>query len=326
MIVIKFGGAALADSYNVSNSIEYIKKVLDRKPVVVVSAIKDVTDLLLDTINQSIKGNHKAVLQNLSSLVSKHTEVANEILKSDKIKEQLSNDFDKAFLELESLFKSIEVLKECSPKATDYILSFGEKLCSKLVANILLDQGVDAEHISGEELIVTDSNFGFAYPEFDLTAKKVQLRLQAVIEKGKIPIVTGFIGANQKNETTTLGRGGSDFTASILAYCLNADEAWYLKEVDGIMTADPKIVKNAKTIPKISYEEVAELSYFGAKVLHPIAIHPLRQKNIASFIKNVYKFDFEGTEVSDKKSDNGNPVKQRFRKLSEQTAKKSISH
>jgi len=114
-----------------------------------------------------------------------------------------------------------------------------------------------------------------------------------------IPVVAGFIGSNEKGHTTTLGRGGTDFSASILAYCLDAKEVWYLKEVNGIMSADPKIVANAKSIEKITYDEVAELSYFGAKVLHPIAVHPLKEKKIPSFVKNVYDFDFRGTEIVD---------------------------
>ncbi len=306
MIVIKFGGAAMADSDNVRNSVEYIKKIRDKKPVVVVSAMKGVTDILIKTIDDAVNKRNKNVLDNTNMLRVKHEKPVNELINSEKLKNEALKYFNESFLELYSIFKSISVLGECSPKTYDYVVSMGEKLSSKIVASVLLDEGILAEQVIGEDLIVTDSNFTNAFPNMESTEKKVKSRLSS---PDTIPIITGFTGANEKRETTTLGRGGSDFTASILAYCLNAEEAWFLKEVDGILTADPKLVANAKTVARMSYDEVAELSYFGAKVLHPVAILPLKEKQIPSFIKNVYSFDFIGTEITNKKITNGHPIK-----------------
>lgn len=304
MIVLKFGGAALADTDSIKNAASYIRNVHDKKPIVVVSAMGGVTDLLITTIADAVSDKRKNVLSDLRMLRGKHEKAASDLIKSSELKNETSGYLDDNFLELQSLFKSISVLKECSPKTYDYILSFGEKLCSKIVANVLLDQNIPAEQITGEELIVTDSNFGYAYPDFPLSEKKIQDRMHMLPNSG-IPIVTGFIGATEKGETTTLGRGGSDFTASILAYCLDAKEVWFLKEVDGIMTADPGMVTNARTIEQMSYEEVAELSYLGAKVLHPIAIQPLKEKQIPSFIKNVHRRGLGGTAVTNNEIEDG---------------------
>ncbi|MBN2421814.1 bifunctional aspartate kinase/homoserine dehydrogenase I [Candidatus Woesearchaeota archaeon] len=309
MIVLKFGGASLRDSDNVNNVIEYIKKVQNKNPVVVVSAMKGVTDLLIETINYSVNKENEKITQNLNLLKKKHGTVVNDLIKSNKIKNTVLDYLDNNISELNSLFNSISILGESTPKSYAYIVSFGEKLCSKIVASILLDQGMNAEQITGEETIVTDNNYVNAYPDFELTIKRSREIIPDKIEKGILPIVAGFIGTNENGETTTLGRGGSDFTASILAYCLDAEEVWFLKETNGIMSADPKLVKNAKTINKMNYNEVAELTYFGAKILHPIASHPLKEKNIKSFIKNVYNFNFPGTEINNKKLQNGTTAK-----------------
>jgi aspartate kinase len=308
MIILKFGGAALRDSHNVRNSVNYVERVLEKKPIVVVSALKGITDILIETINDSISREHKNILANTSLLRERHEKIANELC-SEKEKPKLLSDFNDIFMELYSLYKSVSVLKECTPKTRDYIISFGEKLSSKLVAAALISSSIESKEIYGEELIITDSNFGYAYPDYKLSTPKINDKILDIMNQGIVPIITGFIGANEKGETTTLGRGGSDFTASILAYCLNADEVWFLKEVDGIMSADPKIVKNARSVKKMSYDEVAELSYFGAKVLHPIAVHPIREKNISSYIKNVYNFDFSGTKIIENLSSNPKKVK-----------------
>ena len=296
MIVLKFGGAALADTKNVENSINYIKRVKEKNPIVVVSAMKGITDLLLDTIDESLNKNYEKTVRNIDELRLKHEKVINDLVKSNEIKKNILKYFEDRCNELETLLYSISTLQECSEKSKDYIVSFGEKLSSTMVSSILSDQELESVQFDGEDLIRTDSNFNNAYPDFKETNILINKKLGDI---SSIPVVAGFIGSNEKGHTTTLGRGGTDFSASILAYCLDAKEVWYLKEVNGIMSADPKIVANAKSIEKITYDEVAELSYFGAKVLHPIAVHPLKEKKIPSFVKNVYDFDFRGTEIVD---------------------------
>lgn len=309
MVVLKFGGGALKDSSAVKNAVDYIIKMLPKNPVVVVSALKDVTDLLIDSIAQSLTRNHNKFLQNLSIIKKKHEMVADDLITSANIKNHIFNYFNKKIIELTSHFNSISILRDCPKKSHDSIISLGERFSAHLVTCLLKDNGFNAEQVDGERLIVTDSNFGCAYPKFDITSKKIKSTLSEILLKRTIPIITGFIGANEKGETTTLGRGGSDFSASIIAYSLDAEEVWYLKDVDGIMSADPKIVKDAQAIGEISYEEVAELSYFGGKILHPFAIHPLKKKEIPSYIKNVYKFSHSGTRISCDSGQNGKDVK-----------------
>lgn len=304
MIVLKFGGSALADAGGISNVVNYIKNVQNRKPLVVVSAMRGVTDLLINTIEYAVKGDGENILSNIKLLKEGHEKAVADLIKSEKLKKEILEYFNEKFKELSLLLRNVLDLKECSPKVYACILSFGEKLSSRIISDTLLDQNIQAEQVLGEELIVTDSNFCSAHPDFSLSEKRIQKRVGKILDK-KIVIVAGFIGANEQGETTTLGRGGSDLTASILAYCLNASEIWFLKEVDGIMTADPSIVTNSKPVEKMSYEEVAALSYLGAKVLHPSTIYPLREKQIPSFIKNVYKFNFKGTEIINNKDKNG---------------------
>ena len=309
MIILKFGGAALSDSTKVKNVVDYIGRVQHKKPVVVVSAMQGTTDMLIDSIKFSLNKNLDEALKNLELIRSKHESVVEDLIKSSIIKKQIQDFLQEKILELQSQYRSISILKDCTNKSHDHIVAAGEKLSSHLVTSVLLDQGMNAFQVDGEELIETDSNFGNAYPQFDKTLKKVREKLEGALDQKRLPIITGFTGADERGDTTTLGRGGSDFTASILAYSLDAKEVWYLKDVDGIMSADPRIVKTAKTIENISYQEVAELSYFGAKILHPIAIHPLKEKQILSYIKNVYNFDQPGTKIDNKPIQNGKTVK-----------------
>ncbi|MBD3202991.1 aspartate kinase [Candidatus Woesearchaeota archaeon] len=306
MIVLKFGGASLADAKNFENVKEYIKNIEDKKPVVVVSAMKGITDMLIDSIDSAVKKREGEFKRNLEVIEVKHREVIDLLVPEDKkALEYLKKSID----ELNQIYISLSVIMECSPKTYDRLVSYGEKLSSFLLSCFLQKNGIESEQITGEELILTDSNHNYAYPDLNKTEKKTRKRLLPVLDSGKVPVVTGFIGADEKGNITTLGRGGSDFTASILAYCLDADEVWFLKGVSGIMTADPEVVVSANTIKEISYDEVAELSYFGAKVFHPIAIHPLRKKEIPSFIKNVYEFDDPGTRVIKENRKNGTTVK-----------------
>ncbi len=309
MIVLKFGGASLADSNNYKNVAEYIKKVQDRNPIIVVSAMKGVTDLLINSIYLAEVNKYEEVIKNWKKIEEIHENVINYLIKSEKNKKILLDYLDDNLFQLKSLYKSISILGQSTEKAKDKIMSYGEKLSSKILSKLLEENSINSIQVNGEEIIVTDSNFGFASPDLDKTRHKSSNVLNNLVEKGVVPVITGFIGANEKGETTTLGRGGSDYSASIIANCLNVNAIWFLKEVDGIMSADPKIVKNAQSIQKMSYKEVAELSYFGAKVLHPIAIHPLKKNKISSYTKNVYDFDSEGTEVTDERIYNGKKVK-----------------
>ncbi len=308
MKVLKFGGAALADYQNIKNCKDYIKYLVKNESgdlIVVVSAMKDVTDLLINTLDLAVEDNQENVLRNLFTVQTKFETVVDNLIQSLSIKSNLKEFISKTILEMNSILKSITILREYTPKMYDNFIVYGEKISSTLVAHTLTDYEIPAQQVNGEDLIVTDNNFNFAYPDLKLSTAKIQNVLPGLLNEGVIPVVTGFVGANLKGEITTLGRGGTDFSASIMAYGMDADEAWFLKEVDGIMTADPQIVKNAVNIRSMTYSEVSELSYFGAKVLHPIAIHPLKEKKIHSYVKNVYEFDSAGTCITNSQMENG---------------------
>jgi len=299
MIIVKFGGAALADSANILHCAEYVARIRERNPVVVVSAMKGVTDVLIETIDLAVKNSYKRVCKNLKVIREMHEDVLRNLLSPGDAQEAMQTYVTGIMDGLYSVYKSLEVINECPPKIHDRIVSSGEKVSSRLFASVLQSLKVDAVQIEGEQIIVTDGNFTSAQPCLKQTAIRTKEKLLPLVSRGITPVAAGFTGANTKGETTTIGRGGTDLTASVLASCLDAEEVWFMKEVDGIMSADPKIVGNAKTVERLTYREVAELSHFGAKILHPVAIHPLKDKKIPSFVRNVYNPDCEGTRIAE---------------------------
>lgn len=312
MIVMKFGGASLQDDFNFANVIQVVQKHSNEDPVVVVSAMKDVTDLLIQSIHFAVARNQAKLAENLNTIQEKHQAVVESLIKDDGKRDKIFLDLNVLFVELESLLNAVSILKEYTKKSWDRIISFGERLSSRILTDAMISHGLTAVQIFGEEVIVTDSNFNFAYPDAQLTKIKSNDKLLPILSKNIVPVIAGFTGATELGETTTMGRGGSDLTASIIGSSLECEEVWFLKEVDGILTHDPKVVQDATLIDHISYTEVAELSYFGAKVLHPIAIHPLKENGIPARIKNVYNSSNAGTKVTslgDVTSDISKPVK-----------------
>ena len=298
MIVIKFGGASLADLRNFQNVTTFLKtcRAHNNKIVVVVSAMKDVTDNLMRASELSSRRNLDASHEIITQIFERHFEIAS-MIKAPSQKEELMRHLEINQVELKALLQAVAALQECTPRALDLVLSFGERLSSILLCAFLRENSLPAQQISGEELIITDDHFGSAFPLEELTKKQIHEILPPFLSQDQTPIVAGFTGRTRAGQVTTLGRGGTDFSASIIGACLDAEEVWFMKEVDGIMSTDPRVVSTAETIPVMSYQEVAELSFFGAKVLHPVAIHPLKKNKITAYIKNVYRHDFTGTKV-----------------------------
>jgi aspartate kinase len=198
---------------------------------------------------------------------------------------------------LEQVLTSIAYLKEVTPRSQDYIASFGEKLSSFIVCTALKEAGLKAEwYTGGEAGIVTDDRFGNATPLMEITTYQVKKNLEPIIKEGIILVVTGYIAHTQDSTTTTLGRGGSDYTATILGVALDVDEVWIWSDVDGLMTADPKIEPLAQTIPTVSYVEAMEMAYFGAKGLHPQALEPVANREICVRIKNTFNPEAAGND------------------------------
>jgi aspartate kinase len=295
MIVIKIGGSLLTDSTGIEKVINYIIAIRNERPVIVVSAFKGVTDLLIATAKYAARRDTTNLSQDISLIKEKHFKIIKDLIANDKQKKKTTEPVTSLFYELEKTLNTISESGKLSDKSLDYCMSFGEKLSSLILSGILCERNVDSISVYSDKLIITNSDYGSASPIHRLTRQAI--KKSALTWKGKVPIITGFIGGTSHGRITTLGRGGSDYSAAIIANHLDAKEIWLVKDVEGVMTADKNIVSDAKVIPKLSYDEAAELSYFGAKVIHPRTIYPLKKKNIHMRIKSIEKVNSPGTVI-----------------------------
>lgn len=291
---MKFGGTSVGDVAAFERVFHVISTQIERKPVVVVSAMTKVTDALLAAFDIAKKGDADAAFASLEPHFERHVVVVKHFLPEE-------NAFNK---ELEYAREELtDLLTRCSRRSLplqmlkDAIQAYGEMLSSRLLAEVLKAKGVNARQVDSRRLIVTDDEFGAAAPIIDETNEIVQLELQPMIDAGEVPIMGGFIAANRGGETTTLGRGGSDYSAAIIAAALHASELQIWTDVTGVMTCDPRICGDATTIPVLSYEEAAELAYFGAKVLHPKTIKPAVDNAIPVRVCNTFEPAKVGTMV-----------------------------
>jgi bifunctional aspartokinase / homoserine dehydrogenase 1 len=298
MIVMKFGGTSLAGADAIGQAGQIVRRFASRSPVVVVSAMAGVTDDLIGLAEQAVGGRPSEVSLRLDRLHARHRKVAQALGVSDGRRDRLVKDLEAQFAELEGVCHGVLLLRELSRRSLDLITSFGERLSAQIVAAHLRRIGLRAQPVDAREQIVTDDSHGEAVVDFDATQKKVRRALLPLLRAGSIPVVTGFIGRARDGATTTLGRSGSDYTASILGFALRAREIWIWKEVDGVCTADPALVRNARVVPRISYQEAAEMSHFGAEVIHPKTMMPARRGGIPIRIKNTFKPAAPGTLVT----------------------------
>ncbi|MBI3623195.1 aspartate kinase, partial [Candidatus Pacearchaeota archaeon] len=269
------------------------------KIVCVFSAITGVTDDLI-RITTLIQNRNKDAANNLAKkIIKNHMQISNACVKNPKIRKDLVNKMTADLSELQELLHGMLLLGEVTPRSSDYLISFGERLSINLVAAALNDLGAKAVALTGKDTgIVTDSNFGEAKPLMDTTRLHVSHTIDAFLEKKTLPIIGGFAGADQHGNITTFGRGGSDYTATIIASSIKADEVWLMSDVDGLMTTDPKIVKNAKVLKEVSYIEAMEMALFGAKYIHPRALEPLVAKKIPLRIRSTFNVKNPGTFVT----------------------------
>lgn len=295
---MKFGGTSVADGSKIRRVVKIIKNHigLGSKVVVVVSALNGVTDTILEIAEKAASGNRDAVDKVVGRLGRRHRDVAEEALFDGELRQRTMGKIEGLLAEFDRVLVSVSTLKELTARSQDYLLSFGEKLSTTIVQASLVDAGVNAVMFTGGDAgIVTDDHFGEAAPLMKVTAHRVSEKLSSMVEEGVTPVVTGYIAANQDGITTTLGRGGSDYTATIIGYALDVDAIWMWTDVDGLMTADPQIEPSARTIKSISYAEGMELVYFGAKAMHPKALEPALEKEIPVFIKNTFNPMGRGT-------------------------------
>lgn len=309
---MKFGGASVKDGASILHCVNLVKKFCqENEVVVVVSAMSGSTDMLLNAAKKcSSEPSAGYVKLFVAEMMKKHYEAVEKAVLNEDVKGRVIQTLERLFDELEKVLLGISYLGELTKRSEDYIVSFGERLLAPIFSASLLSIGVDSVALTGGDAgIITDKNYGRAKP-LPGVYELIRTRLEPLLKiKKTVPVVTGFIGAAEDGTITTLGRGGSDYTATILASALNADEVWLWKEVDGIMTCDPKFVPNAKLIPEISYQEAMELSHFGAKILHPLALIPVMKKGIPVRIKNFFNPEAQGTVICANTKETENVVK-----------------
>jgi len=309
LIVMKFGGTSVGSAERMKNVADIVAECARRaEVVVVVSAMGGVTDMLIRAATEASKGDHEHWKNVRRDLARRHREVADQLLIAAEQASVLPRLADQVG-NFENLCSGFSLVREVTPRAMDTLSSLGEVMSASLVAAILRSGGAPAEAVDATELIVTDENFGSATPLLDETVSKTRQRLAALRRRGVIPVITGFRGATRDGLCTTLGRGGSDYSATILAAALDADEVWIWTDVDGVMTADPRLVPEAHILPEISYREAIELSFFGAKVLHPKTIQPVMKKRIPVWIKNSFNPSCPGTKIVSSAANNQRGVK-----------------
>lgn len=305
---MKFGGTSVGDIAAFERVIHVVSTQTARYPVVVTSAMTKVTDALLAAFEQAKKGDAAAAFHLLDPHFERHIEAAEHFLPASG-KNPFLTEYHYAREELEDLLKRAERRSLPLQMLRDAVVSYGEQLSSSLLTEVLRSRNIRARRVDARRLIVTDDEYGAAQPIWEETKELVKLELQPLIADGEVPVMGGFIAANRGGETTTLGRGGSDYSAALIAAALEADELQIWTDVTGVMTCDPRICSDARTIPVLSYEEAAELAYFGAKVLHPKTIKPAVDHGIPVRVCNTFEPDATGTMVIARSGEAPNKIK-----------------
>ena len=298
MIVMKFGGTSVQDASAIDRVVDIVRSKVDLQPSVVVSAMARVTDALLGIARAANERRFEDAAGLVSDLSERHLNVARELLPPGQERESVAGAIESHVAELLGLARSVATLGELTPRSQDAISSFGERLSSLIVAAAFRAKGLPARLVDSREFLVTDRNFNAAKPDMRATERLVKERLLPVIAEGKIPVAQGFIGSTPEGITTTIGRGGSDYSAAIIGASLGVQSIEIWTDVDGLMTADPRIVAGARRIRVVSFDEAAELSYFGAKVLHPSTVLPAIERRIPVHIFNTNNPSCEGTLIA----------------------------
>jgi aspartate kinase len=294
---MKFGGTSVEDPAAIRRTAAIVagRVALGKQPVVVVSAMAKVTDQLLRAAAIAVQGDRIGALAISSRLRSRHRDTAAALVKDSAA---LINRIDEKFDSLDEILRGLAAILELTPRISDLVASNGELLSSRIVAAAFRELGIDAVHADARKIIVTDSQFQKAVPQDIVIEKRAPEKLLPLIAQGKVPIMGGFIASNEAGISTTLGRGGSDFTAALVGGALQAEAIEIWTDVDGIMSADPRVCPDALRVKVISFEEAAELAYFGAKVLHPATILPAVRKNIPVLVLNSRNPSCEGTRIT----------------------------
>jgi len=298
-LVMKFGGTSVGKG--MAQVVDIINQTRTEwsQVMVVISALSGVTDLLLESSQQAVKGEDGTITKASKYLLDRHTEIAADLISKPTLRESVIQDVKSIIEEFSNLCNAICVIGESTPRALDALLSLGERMSVRVLAGALQSKRIPSQFLESTHFIITDDHFQNAHPDLGATGRKSRDLIQPMLKDGIIPIITGYIGATKNGVTTTLGRGGSDYTAALVATALNAAEVWIWTDVDGVMTADPRLVPHASTIEELSYREVSELAYFGAKVLHPKTIRPVIEAGLVLRVRNTFNPTNPGTQILD---------------------------
>ena len=297
MIVMKFGGTSVQDAEAIDRVAAIVRQRLSEKPVVIVSALAKMTDQLLAMAAAAGAGDRDKALELSRAARERHYNTAVDLLGAHAF-EQSAPELEADFNSLDELLRGVVAVGELTPRTTDTIAGFGERISSKIAAAAFSQRGIEAAHVDSRDCIVTDNTFGKAVPQLEETNARLAESVKPLLERGRVPVMGGFIAATREGVSTTLGRGGSDFSAAIVGAGLGATRIEIWTDVDGMMTTDPRLCPQARRIKTISFEEAAELAYFGAKVLHPATLLPAIQKNIPVQILNSHNPKCEGTRIT----------------------------
>jgi aspartate kinase len=297
MIVMKFGGTSVEDARAIARAAEIVCGRLAQKPLVVVSALAKVTDQLLACARAAGAGDRESALDLSRALRERHYTVAGELLGTG-VFTQFHATLEAEFDSLDELLRGVSAVGELTPRTLDNVASYGERISSNMIAAAFSTRGMKARLVDARQVIITDSRHTQALPLFDEINDRVAAQVKPLLDHGHVPVLAGFIGATPDGTPTTIGRGGSDFTAAIVGAALGADLIEIWTDVDGMMTTDPNLCPDARRIKVISFDEAAELAYFGAKVLHPATLLPAIEKNILVQVLNSRNPANEGTRIT----------------------------
>lgn len=311
-LVMKFGGTSVGSADAMAQVVEIALQAHKSwsKVVLVTSALSGVTNLLLDSASQAVNGDTQTYTQVVFQLRQKHFEIADQLITNLARRDQVKQEINHLISEFSNLCHAISVLGEASPRALDAVAALGERMSVRLLAAATESAGQPAQFVEASQLIVTDRQFQSAHPIMEASREKMRAVLNPILDEGAIAVVTGFMAATEDGIITTLGRGGSDYSAALVGALLPSQEVWIWTDVDGVMTADPRLVPEAHTIPTLSYREVAELAYYGAKVLHPLTIRPVVEAGVGLRVLNTFNPANPGTEiVRDMQTNSGKVIK-----------------
>lgn len=298
MIVVKFGGTSVGDADAIRRAASIVASRRDRQPIVVVSALAGVTNALLAIAEQSSRGQLIGAIRSVEALRERHMQQAELLLGDSPECAELCSEMSAMIDELAHLTEALNTLGDVTPRSLDAIAAYGEQLSSQLAVAAFRKCGLQAEHVDAREVMVTDESFTRAEPNLDAIAEAALRLLAPVAREGRIPVMGGFIGATPRGLTTTLGRGGSDYTAALIGAALQTEAIEIWTDVDGMLTADPRVVENARLLDRVGFDEASELASFGAKVLHPMTIYPAVRLGIPVLVLNSRRPEGKGTLIT----------------------------